>query len=201
MSITAQLPLSVARRADGGITTLTVYTSTKTETLTPSASAGSLGTVVAPPETSSPYSWKIPWTAPTSDQVATISVTTNADASSASWSVDCRTSWPQPGCPTLTGPTSGTHGVQSGPFILAYPSAWFQGMPAITVTPVSTVSGDTFQASSGGGNVASVSLSGGSTSVQFWVTPATAGTRRISVACSFPHDASISQTFIVFTAS
>ena len=55
----------------------------------------------------------------------------------------------------------------------------------VTVTPASTNGSDTFQATSGGSNVSSVTIPAGSTSVTFYLTPGgTAGNRSISITTS-----------------
>src|SRR5271157_4907906 len=84
---------------------------------------------------------------------------------------------------TLRGPTSGNIGSQSTAFTVTLDKA--AGYGAITVTPASTGGSDTFQATSGGGNVSTVTIPAGSTSVTFYLTPGgTAGSRDISITTS-----------------
>src|SRR5208283_5065521 len=55
----------------------------------------------------------------------------------------------------------------------------------VTVTPASTNGADTFQATSGGSNVSSVTIPAGSTSVTFYLTPnGTVGSRNVSITTS-----------------
>ena len=88
-----------------------------------------------------------------------------------------------PTAATLSGPSTGIFGTESTTFTVSVNQpAWTGG---VTVTPGSTSSGDTFQATSGGSNVSSVTIPAGSTSVTFYLMPGgTAGNRSISITTS-----------------
>ena len=88
-----------------------------------------------------------------------------------------------PTAATLSGPSSGVIGTESTAFTVSVNQPASTG--GVTVTPGSTSSGDTFQATSGGSNVSSVTIPAGSTSVMFYLTPGgTAGNRSISITTS-----------------
>jgi hypothetical protein len=81
---------------------------------------------------------------------------------------------------TLSGPTSGIVGVESTAFTVTVDQTASTG--GVTVTPASSIGSDTFQATSGGGNISTVTIPAGSTSVTFYLTPGgTAGNRSISI--------------------
>ncbi len=88
-----------------------------------------------------------------------------------------------PTAATFSGPTSGAVGVGSTAFtVTVNQPAWTGG---VTVSPASSVGSDTFQATSGGSNVASVTIPAGSTTVTFYLTPgSTAGNRSIAITTS-----------------
>jgi hypothetical protein len=82
---------------------------------------------------------------------------------------------------TLAGPSpsSGLVGQQSGAFSVTLDvQAPFGG---ITVNLSSNGSGDTFQAVVSGSNVTTVTIPAGQTSVNFYLTPGTTGTRHVSI--------------------
>ena len=83
----------------------------------------------------------------------------------------------------LVGPRTGVVGVQSTVFTVTLNEDAQSG--GVVVTPASTNGGDTFQATSGGSYISSVTIPAGSTSVTFWLTPGgTAGNRSISITTS-----------------
>jgi hypothetical protein len=84
---------------------------------------------------------------------------------------------------TLSGPTSGAVGQQSTAYTVTLNAA---ATAAVTVTPSSSVPGDTFQATAGGGNVAAITIAAGSSTGTFYLTPiaSAAGNRNISITAS-----------------
>ena len=88
-----------------------------------------------------------------------------------------------PTAATLSGPTSGTVGIESTGFTVNLNQpAWTGG---VTVTPTSSAGTDTFQATPGGSNVTSLTIPAGSTSVTFYLTASgTAGNRSIAIMTS-----------------
>jgi hypothetical protein len=83
---------------------------------------------------------------------------------------------------TLSGPAAGLVGTQNGPFTVALNTAT---STSVTVNLASNNGSDTFQATLGGGNVTSITIPAGSTTVTFYLTPGgTAGNRGISITTS-----------------
>jgi len=83
---------------------------------------------------------------------------------------------------TLSGPAAGLVGTQNGPFTVALNTAT---STSVTVNLASNNGSDTFQATLGGGNVTSITIPAGSTTVTFYLTPGgTAGNRSISITTS-----------------
>src|SRR5271157_3702598 len=83
---------------------------------------------------------------------------------------------------TLSGPAAGLVGTQNGPFTVALNTAT---STSVSVNLASNNGSDTFQATLGGGNVTSITIPTGSTSVTFYLTPGgTAGNRSISITTS-----------------
>src|SRR5208283_5525829 len=88
-----------------------------------------------------------------------------------------------PTAATLTGPGTGFMGVESTAFTVTLNQP--ASMGAVTVTPGSSSSTDTFQGTAGGSNVSSVTIPVGSTSVTFYVTPGgTAGNLSMTITTS-----------------
>ena len=84
---------------------------------------------------------------------------------------------------TLTGPIAGVGTMQSTAFSVTLGTAAPSG--GITVTPASTASGDTFQATSGGNNVTTITIAAGQTTGSFYLTPTTTtGSHAISITTS-----------------
>jgi hypothetical protein len=84
---------------------------------------------------------------------------------------------------TLSGPTSGTVSAQSTAFTVTLNNP--AGYGGVTVTPASSVGGDTFQATSGGGNVTTITIAQGASSGTFYLTPSsTSGSRNVSITTS-----------------
>lgn len=223
MGIIQQLPLAMATLTSPNrpwFLTVNCAKKRQLETLTWSVAGGTLlpswvgdGKTYASDWTTAddiaPSSWLQLWQPPATDQVCTFGCT-SIDGGSASWTVDCRASaLTDPGKPTLFGPTGGPSGLQAGPFSFVFPTTWYIGLPDLVVTPRSytigaisvPINGDTFQATSGGPDVSSVTIAGGASSTSFWLRPASPGPRRISIDCTWPHGPKLAGTTIVFNAS
>jgi hypothetical protein len=83
---------------------------------------------------------------------------------------------------TLSGPTSGAEGAQSTAFTVTLDVAAPSG--GAVVTPSSTGSRDTFQASLGGGNVTTITIAQGQTTGTFYLTPGSTSWRSVSISTS-----------------
>jgi len=104
---------------------------------------------------------------------------------------------PAPTTATLSGPAAGLVGAQNGPFTVALNTA---ASTSVTVNLASNNGSDTFQATLGGGNVTSITIPAGSTTVTFYLTPGgTAGNRSISITTS--PSLTYSGSPIIFAAS
>lgn len=80
---------------------------------------------------------------------------------------------------TLAGPVTGIDGTQSAPYTVTLNH--LAGYGGVVITPASTGTGDTFQATSGGGNVTTITIPAGSSSGTFYLTPNTAGSDSVSI--------------------
>jgi hypothetical protein len=81
---------------------------------------------------------------------------------------------------TITGPASGNISTQSTAFTVTLDRPAQYG--GLTVTPASSVGADAFQATSGGGNVSTITIAEGTTTGTFYLTPvAPSGNRNVSV--------------------
>lgn len=201
--ILGRYPVGVVYPADGArIITLSLQTSTKTETLSWAATAGTIANQAGPTGgTDPPYAASADWQVPSSAAVVTITCTSSA-GDSVSWVCEVR----EPADiltapPVLTGPATGAAGGQIGPYTLTYAAPWYAVGGPLVVAPISTVAGDRFQASSGGADVGAVTIAGGVATVQFWLRPAGVGPRRLSVACSWPHGPGVPGTWLDVTVS
>jgi hypothetical protein len=85
-----------------------------------------------------------------------------------------------PTAATLAGPATGAIG-QSTAYTVTLNTA---ATSTVTVTPASTIGGDTFQTSPSGGNVTTFTIGTGQTTGTFYVTTTSAGLRDISIATS-----------------
>ena len=84
---------------------------------------------------------------------------------------------------TLSGPVTGLVSSQSAPFTVTLNRP--AGYGGVVVTPASTGTADTFQATSGGGNVTTIAIPAGSSTGTFYLTPSsTAGSRNVSITTS-----------------
>ena len=88
---------------------------------------------------------------------------------------------------TISGPSSGNVNALSAPFTVTLDKAAQYGGLTVNLSSTGGISGylDTFQATSGGGNVESITIAAGSTTGTFYLTPAgPVGPRTISVTTS-----------------